>query len=590
MIGTTVGKYRIVGALGRGGMGTVYKAVDESLGREVAVKVLNADLLAPDRMARFKAEAVTLARLSHPHIAHVYELASSGDNLLMVMECIQGETLEQVVARHGPLPIDRAVRIVAQVLDALQHAHRAGIVHRDLKPANLMVTAGGDVKVMDFGIARVQGATRLTGEGYMLGTPAYMAPEQVRGDEVDARTDLYAMGVVLYQLVTGRLPFEADTTVAMIQKQLNEPPTPARQLRGDIPAWLDDVLTRALAKPPAERFQSSEELRLALLRHLHPDQFTPTLPLTPDPQAVPAVAPAAQAAGPAAAPVAAPAAGPQSTVTLQRRHLAIGATAGIALAVVGGAAIAYLVLRGSGPETARTPETPAPANVTTPPSPIAAAPPATQTNPLPLAETPPSQAPSAPSASAATQASPARASALPARPAPINPRPTVPETAPREAPATPSAPVPAVPVIPASPRPALPPERAPVEFDDVKIVVPEGGKTREYDVRLKVGDGRIWAISARSPTASKSMAYGNVVSVTYSQSRHPRWKEGIGVAVVAGVFSAPVFFMKSTRHWLTVQAKDDYFVLHLDKDNARSIVQEIETRAGVQVQQLEGDK
>lgn len=580
MIGTTVGKYRIVGVLGRGGMGTVYKAVDETLGREVAVKVLNADLLAPDRVARFKAEAVTLARLSHPHIAHVYELASSGESLLMVMECIQGETLEQLVARHGPLPIDRAVRIVAQVLDGLQHAHRAGIVHRDLKPANLMVTASGDVKVMDFGIARVQGATRLTGEGYMLGTPAYMAPEQVRGDEVDARTDLYAMGVVLYQLVTGRLPFEADTTVAMIQKQLNEPPTPARQHRSDLPPWLDDVLARALAKSPAERFQSSEDLRLALLRYQHPDQFTPTLPLTPGPQAVPAVAPEAQ--------VAAAVVGSQSTVTLQRRHLAMGATAGVALAVVGGAAMAYLVLRGGDPEPARTPQTAATSADVQTPSPIAAASPATQSNPLPLRETPPSQAPSAPPVAA--PAPPTGAAVLPARPAPINPRPTVPDTASREAPATPAAPVPAVPVIPASPRPALPPERAPVEFDDVKIVVPEEGRTREYDVRLKVGDGRIWAISAKSPAASKSMPYGRVVSITYSQSRHPRWKEGIGVAVVAGVFSAPVFFMKSTRHWLTVQARDDYFVLHLDKDNARSIVQEIETRAGVEVQQLQGDK
>ena len=281
MLGRTIGKYRVVGALGRGGMGTVYKAVDETLNREVAIKVLNADLFETDGGKRFRTEAVTLAKLNHPRIARVYELTRDGENLLLVMEYVPGETFEHLIAGTGALSIDRAVTLAANVLDALQHAHQAGVVHRDLKPANVMVTPSGDVKVMDFGIARVQGSEHLTSSGYMMGTPAYMAPEQVRGDDVDARTDVYAMGVVLYRMVTGQLPFKADTAVAMIQKQLNDAPTPSRQFRADIPDWLDDVLRRALAKNPADRFQAAEALRLALLQGARPDQFMPTLPPTP---------------------------------------------------------------------------------------------------------------------------------------------------------------------------------------------------------------------------------------------------------------------------------------------------------------------
>ena len=150
------------------------------------------------------------------------------------------------------MPVDRAASLTGQILDALGHAHRAGIVHRDLKPANLMLTEAGIVKVMDFGIARVAGTERMTNDGFMVGTPAYMAPEQVRGEEVDGRTDLYAVGVVFYRLLTGKLPFKAETAVAMIQSQLNDQPTPARQVRADLPDWLDVVLMRSLAKRPGD--------------------------------------------------------------------------------------------------------------------------------------------------------------------------------------------------------------------------------------------------------------------------------------------------------------------------------------------------
>ena len=203
MIGTTVGKYRIVDKLGRGGMGTVYKAVDETLDREVAIKVLNPDLTDADVLKRFRAEAVTLARLNHPGIATIYELHHQQDDLLMVMEFVRGETFHDLSDRLGPIAPPQAAHLCMQVLDALGHAHRGGVVHRDLKPANVMITESGAVKVMDFGIARVLGTEHFTHGGYMMGTPAYMAPEQVLGREIDGRADLYSVGVVLYRLLIG---------------------------------------------------------------------------------------------------------------------------------------------------------------------------------------------------------------------------------------------------------------------------------------------------------------------------------------------------------------------------------------------------
>ena len=216
MIGTTVGKYRILGRLGRGGMGIVYKALDETLDREVAIKVLNPDVTDAELLKRFRAEAVSLARLNHPGIGTIYELHRHGDDLLMVMEFVRGVTLQSLSERLGPLDPPQAAQICVQILDALAHAHRAGIVHRDLKPANVMVTDDtGTVKIMDFGIARVLGGEHFTHAGFMMGTPAYMAPEQVLGQDVDGRADLYSVGVLFYRLLSRELPFQADTAIAM---------------------------------------------------------------------------------------------------------------------------------------------------------------------------------------------------------------------------------------------------------------------------------------------------------------------------------------------------------------------------------------
>ena len=284
MIGKTVGKYRIVERLGRGGMGTVYKAIDETLDREVAIKVLNADLGDTDILKRFRAEAVTLARLNHPGIATLYELYRDDNDLLMVMEFVRGETVHELSERLGALAAPQAAHLAMQVLDALSHAHRAGVVHRDLKPANLMVTEMGIVKVMDFGIARVLGTEHYTQGGYMMGTPAYMAPEQVLGGEIDGRADLYAVGVVLYRLLSGQLPFSADTAIAMVQKQVNESPTPITQFQPDLPLWCARVLNRALAKSPGDRFQTADEFRTALLSAVQPQTLgeMPTM-ATPTP-------------------------------------------------------------------------------------------------------------------------------------------------------------------------------------------------------------------------------------------------------------------------------------------------------------------
>jgi serine/threonine-protein kinase len=264
MVGTTVGKYRIVGQLGRGATGVVYRAVDETLDREVAIKVLNPDLADTDVIKRFRAEATTLARLNHPEIATIYELLRTDHDLLMVMELVRGETLEKLSHRLGPLGADRAAYLVNLILSALEHAHRAGVVHRDMKPANVMVTALGGVKVMDFGIARVRGAEHMTRDGFAIGTPAYMAPEQVLGEKVDGRADIYSVGVIFYGLLTGALPFDAETPMGMLQKHVADPPTPLHAHRPDLPAWCEAAVQRALAKAPDDRFQSAEEFRAAL--------------------------------------------------------------------------------------------------------------------------------------------------------------------------------------------------------------------------------------------------------------------------------------------------------------------------------------
>lgn len=263
--GSLLGKYRVLERLGEGGMGTVYRARDEMLDREVAIKVLRPDLARQGALVeRFRAEAVALARLAHPRIAMLHGMERDGDQFLMVMELCRGQTLEDTVHRQGRMPWRRAVECVAAICDALDHAHDQGVVHRDIKPANVMLSPSGGVKVMDFGIARVLGRGRQTQHGRAVGTPTYMAPEQLRGEEVDGRTDLYALGAVLYELITGRVAFDADSDYQLMMKQLNEaPPVPSHSVP-DLPPAIDAIVARAMAKRSQDRYASASAMRGAL--------------------------------------------------------------------------------------------------------------------------------------------------------------------------------------------------------------------------------------------------------------------------------------------------------------------------------------
>src|SRR5499427_9767867 len=213
MIGNLIGNnYKITEKIGEGGMGSVYKGVDVMLEREVAIKVLRPELARqPDIVERFRSEAVTLAKLNHPNIATLFSFLRQGEDFFMVMEFVRGQTLDNLIRRSGAMPCDRAIGLFCQALEGIDHAHRMGIVHRDIKPANMMLTENGTLKVMDFGIARVLGTSRMTRQGNIVGTIEYMSPEAIQGQEVDLRTDIYSLGILLYELLTGRLPFDSDT-------------------------------------------------------------------------------------------------------------------------------------------------------------------------------------------------------------------------------------------------------------------------------------------------------------------------------------------------------------------------------------------
>jgi serine/threonine-protein kinase len=268
MIGRVVGtNYRIVEKIGEGGMGAVYRAVDQMLERDIAIKAIRPELSRePEIVERFRAEARTLARIHHGSIANVYSFFYEGEELFLAMEFVRGRSLSKVLASEGPIPWERAVALLATAMDGIQVAHDAGIVHRDLKPENLMVTDSGAIKVMDFGIARVMGSGHLTRTGLLVGTLRYMSPEQIRGEEVDGRTDVYALGAVLYEMLTGKPPFEGASDWAILRAQIEDTPRPPSEQIPLLPWWIDRAVLKALAKAPAERFQTVEEMRRTLIR------------------------------------------------------------------------------------------------------------------------------------------------------------------------------------------------------------------------------------------------------------------------------------------------------------------------------------
>ena len=264
MLGT-VGGFELIAKIGEGGMGEVFLARDPLLQRDVAIKALRPELAArADLVERFRCEAVALARLSHHNIATLYNFFSHDGRWYMVMELVRGEPLDKLLARRGPLPWREVVGLALQALDGLEHAHRAGIVHRDLKPANMTLTPDGVLKLMDFGVARILQSARLTRTGHLIGTIEYMSPEQILGRDVDGRSDLYSLTIVLYELLTGRVPFKRDSDYALMRSQVEEAPPPPRGSCAQLPPSLEAALLRGLAKSPEQRFADAAGYRAAI--------------------------------------------------------------------------------------------------------------------------------------------------------------------------------------------------------------------------------------------------------------------------------------------------------------------------------------
>ena len=261
LIGTLFdGRYRIERKLGAGGMADVYLAEDQELGRRVAIKILNSRHGNDDQfIERFRREAKNAAALNHPNIVSIYDRGEAEDTYYIAMEFLDGRTLKELIIGRGAAPINVAIEYARQILSALRFAHRHGIVHRDIKPHNVLVDGEGRVKVTDFGIARA-GTSQMTETGSIVGTAQYLSPEQAKGGEVDPRSDLYSLGVVLYELLTGKTPFDGETPVEIAMKHLSTTPKPPSKLRPDVPRELDMVVMRALAKNPDERYQSADEM------------------------------------------------------------------------------------------------------------------------------------------------------------------------------------------------------------------------------------------------------------------------------------------------------------------------------------------
>lgn len=258
---TIIGRYQVVATLGQGAMGTVYKAVDPLIERTVAIKTINLNLSKEERAEfeeRFYREAKSAGRLNHSNIVTIYDVGETDDIAYIAMEYLDGQSLREMLDSGVVLPVDMIGKIAARIAGALNYAHQNHVVHRDIKPANIMITAGRDVKIMDFGIAQVPAGSR-TQLGTVLGSPKYMAPEQVAGQATDGRTDIFALGVVLYEMLTGTMPFNGDNLSAIMYKILNEDPAPPSTVNPRVSPFFDRIVGRALAKRPQDRYQTAAE-------------------------------------------------------------------------------------------------------------------------------------------------------------------------------------------------------------------------------------------------------------------------------------------------------------------------------------------
>ncbi len=286
------GRYQLAEVLGRGGMAEVHRALDTRLGRPVAVKQLRIDLAQdPTFQARFRREAQSAAGLNHPTIVAVYDTGEEPDPRTgvgvpyIVMELVEGPTLRDILREGGKIMPERALELTQGVLDALSYSHKAGIVHRDIKPANVMLTQTGNIKVMDFGIARAVADTSstMTQTAAVIGTAQYLSPEQARGETVDARSDIYSAGCLLYELLTGRPPFVGDSPVSVAYQHVREAPVPPSRLNPAIGPEIDAITLKALAKAPADRYQSARDMKADIARLLAGEQVTAIVPTAPVP-------------------------------------------------------------------------------------------------------------------------------------------------------------------------------------------------------------------------------------------------------------------------------------------------------------------
>jgi eukaryotic-like serine/threonine-protein kinase len=292
-LGDVLGDYKVIGVLGRGGMGKVFRVRSLLTDREEAMKVLLPDLDEnPDLADRFLREIKVHARLHHPNIAALRTALRIDERLYMVVELVEGSSLGEKL-REGPLPVPAAVAYTTQALSALSYAHGCGVIHRDIKPANLLIGNDGAVKLTDFGVARAIDATGLTSMGLAVGTLAYMSPEQVRAEPVDARSDLYSLGLTFYEMVTGRRAIPGDTAHSIMSAQLMTMPTEPVAVNPSVPRWISALIMRALAKEPDRRFQSADELKAALTDDSTRDYVVAPLPIAPLPTAPLASAPPA---------------------------------------------------------------------------------------------------------------------------------------------------------------------------------------------------------------------------------------------------------------------------------------------------------
>ncbi|HZP29570.1 MAG TPA: protein kinase [Acidimicrobiia bacterium] len=335
------GRYELRERLGRGGMAEVFAAYDARLGRSVALKILSADVTEPRARERFEREVLTHASFVHPNAVAIFDTGIDGSRPYLVMELVDGPTLATYLARHGPLPVGTAVAVTSGVLAALDAAHRRGIVHRDVKPSNVLLGDDGRVRLVDFGIAKpISDLTAdLTATGQIVGTASYLAPELARGAPATPASDLYAVGVMLFEMLTGEIPLRGDTPIATLTARDRAAPPSARALRPDIPTGLDAAMLRALARDPAERFGSAREMQAAITAAAEPTvafDGDPTLPSPAPPpaarasrrrrRAVPIALASALVAGGAAAwvvaaasPSATPSSSPAVTTTTVER-------------------------------------------------------------------------------------------------------------------------------------------------------------------------------------------------------------------------------------------------------------------------------